>query len=259
MGTVARTVLGAAACLIAGCNVVFAVDDLAFDAGGAVSTTTSGAGGGAACDDGIRNHGESGVDCGGPCPPCTGPQKPLGAACGDDTECASGFCPEDDGVCCDSPCALACEACQADKTGGTEGVCDFVLAGTDPEAECTPSEAWTCGNSMGCSGTLTACALWPRGTECGSPFCSGGFEHGVSQCDGLGDCDTPPGSSCGAYVCGATACLDSCGNYLDCGGAYYCSAGSCVADLPTGAACSGDSADYECQCGDCTLNGLCCL
>lgn len=38
--------------------------------GGTAGGSTGGTGGGPSCDDQIRNQGEEGVDCGGPCPPC---------------------------------------------------------------------------------------------------------------------------------------------------------------------------------------------
>jgi hypothetical protein len=251
-----------AATLVAGCNAVYAVGDLDFE--GTISSPSSSAasgGGGsdAGCHDGERGGDETGIDCGGPCPPCMG-DRPLGAACTDASQCQSGQCPEDDGICCDSPCALICEACTSDKTGVADGVCDFVKGGTDPDAECLATEPWRCGTSgMGCSGNLTACALWPAGTSCGTPFCAGGSEYGGSSCDGMGDCDTPPGTSCTPYVCGASSCLTSCGVQSDCVATHYCESGNtCVPKLPTGSPCSADAADFECQCGDCTSLLFCC-
>ena len=44
------------------------------------------------CTDGVKNQGESDVDCGGPCPPCR-----LGKDCVRDGDCISGHC--DNGVC----------------------------------------------------------------------------------------------------------------------------------------------------------------
>lgn len=51
------------------------------------------------------------------------------------TDCISGFCA--DGVCCNSACSGVCQACTAAKTGGTTGTCSNILAGTDPDNECT--------------------------------------------------------------------------------------------------------------------------
>ncbi|MBI4705981.1 MAG: SBBP repeat-containing protein [Deltaproteobacteria bacterium] len=63
--------------------------------------------------------------------------KAGGQACGGAGECASGFCA--DGVCCDEACAGLCRACSAAKTGGKDGACAPVTAGTDPDAECAPA------------------------------------------------------------------------------------------------------------------------
>lgn len=44
----------------------------------------------ATCDDGILNHGETAVDCGGAGNGC--PRCPDGSWCQEDADCASGFC-----------------------------------------------------------------------------------------------------------------------------------------------------------------------
>jgi hypothetical protein len=62
-------------------------------------------------------------------------QSAKGVACGSGSECASGFCA--DGYCCDLQCNALCAACSAAKTGGSNGTCAPVTAGTDPDNECT--------------------------------------------------------------------------------------------------------------------------
>ena len=52
------------------------------------------------------------------------------------TECASGFCPSQDGVCCDAGCNGKCLSCLAAQTSSANGTCDDVDAGTDPQSEC---------------------------------------------------------------------------------------------------------------------------
>ena len=64
------------------------------------------------------------------------PKKQNGDGCTSGTECASGFCPGDDGVCCDGACDGDCEACLGSKTGGPNGTCAFVTNNTDPDMEC---------------------------------------------------------------------------------------------------------------------------
>jgi hypothetical protein len=45
------------------------------------------------CSDGVRNNGETGVDCGGPCAALTPTQVcPPGDACGTASDCQSGIC-----------------------------------------------------------------------------------------------------------------------------------------------------------------------
>ncbi len=47
------------------------------------------------CEDGIKNFGETGIDCGGVCEPCE-----IGTGCEEDEDCRSGIC--EDGVCAES-------------------------------------------------------------------------------------------------------------------------------------------------------------
>ncbi len=61
-----------------------------------------------------------------------------GQPCTGGSECVSGSCPAQDGVCCDAPCDGTCESCSAADTGGDEGQCEYITAGTDPHNECTP-------------------------------------------------------------------------------------------------------------------------
>lgn len=64
----------------------------------------------------------------------------LGEPCTYDRQCASGFCNAQDSVCCDKSCDSTCEACVASKTGGSDGFCSYILAGTDPDDECPGGE-----------------------------------------------------------------------------------------------------------------------
>lgn len=58
----------------------------------------------------------------------------LGQSCFSNAQCASSFCV--DGVCCDSSCGGSCQACVTAKTGGPNGTCANIPAGTDPDNEC---------------------------------------------------------------------------------------------------------------------------
>ncbi|MCC6522520.1 MAG: hypothetical protein IT373_07650 [Polyangiaceae bacterium] len=64
------------------------------------------------------------------------PDLPNGGACDEASDCASGSCPADDGVCCDTTCADKCEACLGSKTGGADGACAAVALDTDPDGDC---------------------------------------------------------------------------------------------------------------------------
>jgi hypothetical protein len=143
-----------------------------------------------ACNDGVKNGNESAADCGGGafqggavCPKCTVGKvcqfasdcatafcqnnlcqvKPQGASCGGDAECGTNHCV--DGVCCDTGCTGACQACVASKKGGVDGVCGNITANTDPDAECADQGATSCGTNGFCDGA-GACAKYAAGTTC---------------------------------------------------------------------------------------------
>ena len=59
-----------------------------------------------------------------------------GQSCSAVTGCISGYCPADDGVCCNVACTGVCKACSKVKTGAAEGTCAFIEVGTDPDSEC---------------------------------------------------------------------------------------------------------------------------
>jgi hypothetical protein len=67
---------------------------------------------------------------------CT-PKKVQGAPCLGGNQCLSGFCPDDDAVCCADSCDGKCKSCNAAHTSSAPGLCDFINAGTDPFNECT--------------------------------------------------------------------------------------------------------------------------
>ena len=144
--------------------------------------------------------------------------KGPGAPCGAGSECGSGHCVE--GLCCDTACSGACQSCLAAKTGGTDGACAGLPAGTDPENECPGSI--TCSGMGACSPKLAngvACAL---SGECQSGFCVDGVcctstcANACRACDNagfLGTCTfiaagTDPDNECaGAATCnGSGAC-----------------------------------------------------
>ena len=222
----------------------------------------------ASCSDGTQNGDESAVDCGGSCAPCSNSmgcngaadcvsgfcdggtcapcgtgdcgateycdggtcadKKAGGALCNAPVECSSGFCPGDDGVCCNTACGATCQACVAGKTGGSNGICDDVSSGLDPEGECPAQGAATCdSNGQGCNGN-GSCILYPSGTSCGSASCSGGQQTAASTCDGNGTCQGGATSACAPYTCGANSCKTSCNGNGDCVSGYECQSSQCV-------------------------------
>ena len=76
-------------------------------------------------------------------------KKVNGDGCTEADQCQSGFCPGDDGVCCDTACDSTCEACLLSKTGGANGTCGFVSANTDPDNEC--GALTTCNGAGACT------------------------------------------------------------------------------------------------------------
>lgn len=87
-----------------------------------------------------------------------------GVACARAADCASGFCT--DGVCCDTICAGTCMACSSAKKGsGTEGICEPIENGTDPDAECGQGPTAYCVAGA-CSNRADMCEKSPAGTAC---------------------------------------------------------------------------------------------
>ena len=117
----------------------------------------------------------AGLDCGsdgcggscGECPSgwtcsegtCIQDPFPNGEACASAAQCLNGSCV--DGVCCDTACPGACEACDQPESKGT---CTVVPAGDAGAAECAP---YVCdGQSKGCPATCTTAAQCVDGAEC---------------------------------------------------------------------------------------------
>src|SRR5262249_49930691 len=113
-------------------------------------------------------------------------KKATGLACAAANECTSGVCA--DGVCCSTTCTGFCQACSAAKKGaGADGTCGFIVAGADPDNECTAAAVSTCGLDGTCDGA-GACRKYVSGTVCVFASCSAGTQTTQGTCNGTGTC-----------------------------------------------------------------------
>eukprot|EP00727_Mastigamoeba_balamuthi_P004901 m51a1_g14409 hypothetical protein (1465) ;mRNA; r:420660-430779 len=201
----------------------------------------------ASCDDGVRNGGETGVDCGGSggCGLC-----PDGDHCHYGSDCASGVCrsspdPAVNGTCAHPTCI------------------DGIRNGAETDVDCGGGQCARCSNGRACA----------AGDDCESRACIGGVCV-VSSCDDGArdgaetdvDCGGPcpqcaegrhcavgadcTSSVCSGGMCTSASCTDQAKNGqetdVDCGGA------SCP-KCASGRACAVGT---DCQSGTCAL-GVC--
>lgn len=188
-----------------------------------------------------------------------------GPACGAPTDCASGHCV--DGVCCESACGGACEACDLP---GSVGRCEPVPAGQDPASDCAARPSFGPDESRkqpgACAGSCDgarACAYPGEETTCGAPLCKDARTLTRLLCDGAGSCGKSAVEACDPYTCVATqegaACRRGCKAPSDCAETHFCAGGgagegTCVPKQPNGNACSSDT---HCVSGVC-VDGVCC-
>ena len=174
--------------------------------------------------------------------------KSLGADCSNETECKSGYCAQ--GVCCNSGCNGACQACNLTSS---LGLCTEVVDGApDPQGLCTATPQASCGTTGLCASGK--CAFVAEGYSCKASSCAtGSSETPASTCDGLGSCVTPPNQSCGTFICSSAACESICKTDKDCVTPNTCVGNSCGLK-PIGAACTDGT---QCDSSFCT-EGVCC-
>lgn len=141
----------------------------------------------------------------------------AGFACTADSTCTSGHCSRD-GICCDRECKADCESCRGDWTGGVDGVCGYIKAGTDPLPECEDNAA--CSVRPTCNGK-GRCECQPAGaSNCDT--------DGVSKVMSSGQT-----LDCSPYRCIEGDCLSKCTSGTDCApGARCASDGRCVTAEP---------------------------
>ena len=182
------------------------------DAGGSDgSTLPADTGPGATCSDGVPNGDESGVDCGGSCPPCAD-----GSTCNGPEDCASGVCSR--GFCLVPSC--------------TDGVSNGDETGTDCGGDCG-----LCPGGQPCTANAECLSGRCRGGTCSTSSCEDGTRNGAeTDIDCGGDlCPACSGGQrcldrtdcvnliCAASMCTEPACNDGVQNQdetsVDCGGA----------------------------------------
>jgi hypothetical protein len=173
-------------------------------------------------------------------------KSPAGGTCSATDQCQSGFCT--DGVCCDTACNGQCQACDVP---GSAGVCSNVAGSPHGTRTACGTDGTSCGGA--CDGTSATACAYPV-TECRDPSCANGAATLASSCDGAGHCPARQTQSCGAFACGATACLGNCGSDTDCASGDYCAGGICKTRLAAGATCGGSD---QCGSGFC-VDGICC-
>jgi hypothetical protein len=187
--------------------------------------------------------------------------KAQGGSCVDPEECQGNVnCV--DGFCCDGPCTGQCVSCAGADTGGADGTCAAISAGTDPDNEC-PDTGGPCGpdgsgcngsnNDPHCQGYTCNCDeqyqhgnIWEvcaqNAQECELRVSAQGASCNVICADGGGECvaayNDQPNGSCGIganYGCAATGyasiiciCSRGCGGDTACEQPYQCTGGDCV-------------------------------
>jgi len=130
-------------------------------------------------------------------------RSPDGDICTINEECRSGWCT--DGVCCDTSCTGTCEACKAAWNGGVDGICGFVIAGTDPDNDC-PGES-TCDGSGVCSAACTDDSDCASGYYCDGTYTCVPQEANGTSCSRPGQCVS---GYCIDGFCCDRACTGTC-------------------------------------------------
>ena len=216
----------------------------------------SGAGGEPAGDAGANQGGMSSSGAGGQ--PDQVELLADGAECVASRQCGSGHCEE--GLCCNAECGDDCFSCVGAETGGEDGQCLPVTAGTDPGDDCDANDYECQGGNCNGSG---ACQKAADGTICRgadgecdvAELCSNGAcptdsvkiaetscraAAGVCDvaelCNGLDKAcpanvfSTASVEACPGYKCSGAAadCPTSCQTKADCSPARFCSENQCI-------------------------------
>jgi len=214
-------------------------------------TAPDGCGGTLVCNDGTKNGSETDIDCGGGMG--CGLLCAQGKKCTKGADCQSGACA--DGVCCNTTCSGACQACTAAKKGsGADGTCGPIKVNTDPDNDCNDEGAASCGNTGSCDGS-GACQKYPNGTVCSAAMCADSTTlNKADLCNGSGTCVDSGTQNCSPQLCMSNMCA-ACTADAQCGTGQYCTTGgNCAAKKTNGTNCGGGN---QCLSGNC-VDGVCC-
>jgi hypothetical protein len=186
------------------------------------------------------------------------PPKKLGESCSTGEDCQTGFCA--DGLCCNTACGDACQAC---NIAGQEGHCTSIANGNKPVHGNCPALAANdiakpCSTDGFCDGQ-GACRLHAMNTQCSAQVCDTTTDVFTppAVCDGAGRCIVVPSFNCAPFRCeNATKCWETCtvpNQATQCSGANSCVSSSC-GKLPKGRTCTSGT---QCLSGNC-IDGVCC-
>lgn len=234
--------LALAGCAVGGASFQDAAKENDPDAGPPIGTFDAGAapdgGRPIACDNLVQDGSETGVDCGGSCPPC-----PLGGGCAVPEDCATGVCTA--GMCAAPSCL------------------DSVANGTETDVDCGGMTCPPCAIGSMCRGSTDCLTMVCASDVCAAASCIDSLLNGGETSVDCGGPECPPcadnamcmiGSDCLSGVCTGGRCVtprcdDGSRNGtetdVDCGGG--------CPGCATGQMCAASS---DCQSGSC-VSGRC--
>lgn len=209
------------------------------------------------CTDGLPSDAESGIDCGGGCPPC-----PMGEACRSHQDCESLSCANgkcqmascNDGVKngaeADRDCGGQCKACPPGRdcreaADCAEGVCadafcqvptcdDEVRNGKETDRDCGGVDCSPCDLGRNCKLDTDCTTGHCVGSVCVAPACTDG-EQGDDETD----------VDCGGPNCGPCEAGEMCGSDDDCV-SEICHEGLCTAYSCDDGVLNGDETALDC-------------
>jgi uncharacterized protein (TIGR03382 family) len=172
--------------------------------------------------------------------------EPGSRSCTADAQCRAGVCEMPSGTC----GKYNNDAC----TKGVEcrsGVCA-------PDGHCGEPSPGTCTDNRTCRSGVCA-SDGQCGKYNGDP-CAAANDCRSGVCSADGKCGLPPGGTCTTAntcrtgTCAGGMCAAVCLMDGDCASGTFCSAGSCVPDLPNGMGCMHGT---QCTSGVCNADGSC--